>query len=49
MANYPSQYIAKLDAACTKEAWPLIGLFILDLIVMAVALYVVGQIANSLW
>lgn len=49
MANYPNQYIDKLDAACTKEAWPLIGFYILDLIVMAVALYIVGMIANSLW
>jgi uncharacterized membrane protein len=48
MADYPKQYIAQLDAACTKEAWPLIGFFILDLIAMAVALYIVGQIANSL-
>lgn len=49
MADYPSQYIDKLDAACTKEAWPLIGLFILDLIVTAIALYIAGQVANSLW
>ncbi len=40
MANYPNQYIDKLDAACTKEAWPLIGFYILDLFVMAVALYI---------
>lgn len=49
MANYPSQFIDKLDAACSKEAWPLIGLFILDLIVTAIALYIVGQVANSIW
>jgi hypothetical protein len=49
MANYPSQYIDKLDAACSKEAWPLVGMYILALIVMALALYIVGQIANSLW
>lgn len=48
MANYPSQYIDKLDAACSKEAWPLIGLFILDLVVTAVTLYIVGMIANSM-
>ena len=48
MANYPNQYIDKLDAACAKEAWPLIGLFILALIVTAIALYIVGQVANSL-
>lgn len=48
MADYPNQYIDKLDATCTKEAWPLIGFYTLDLIVMAVALYIVGMIANSL-
>jgi hypothetical protein len=48
MADYPNQYIDKLDAACTKEAWPLIGFFVLDLVVVALALYVVGMIANSL-
>ena len=49
MADYPNQYIDKLDAACTREAWPLIGLYILDMVVMALALYIVGLIANSLW
>ena len=46
---YPKEFIDKLDAACTKEAWPLIGLFVLDMIVVAVAVYIVGEIANSLW
>ena len=48
MAQYPKQFIEKLDAQCGKEAWPLIGLFILDIIVVAVALYIVGELANSL-
>ena len=48
MAEYPKQFIEKLDAACGKEAWPLIGLYILDIVVMAVALYMVGALANSL-
>jgi uncharacterized membrane protein len=48
MASYPNQHIDKLDAACTKEAWPLIGFFILDMAVLAVAIYIIGEIANSL-
>lgn len=48
MADYPKQHIQKLDAQCGKEAWPLIGLYALDIIVMAVALYIVGELANSL-
>jgi len=48
MAEYPKQYIEKLDAQCTKEAWPLIGLYALDIIVTAVALYIVGQVVNKL-
>jgi hypothetical protein len=47
MANYPNQYIDKLDAACAKEGWPLIGLYILAMIVTALALYIVGQVANK--
>jgi hypothetical protein len=48
MAEYPKQFIEKLDAACGKEAWPLIGLWALDIVVVAVALYIVGELANSL-
>ncbi len=48
MADYPKQYIDKLDAACGKEAWPLIGLYIIAMIVTALALYIVGQVANRL-
>jgi len=48
MAEYPKQFIEKLDAQCGKEAWPLIGLFTLDIVVMAIALYIVGELANNL-
>lgn len=48
MAQYPKQFIEKLDAQCGKEAWPLIGLFALDIIVVAVAFYIAGALANSL-
>ncbi len=48
MAEYPKQFIEKLDAQCGKEAWPLIGLFALDMVVVVVALYIVGELANSL-
>jgi len=48
MAEYPKQFIEKLDAECGKEAWPLIGLFLLDIVVVAVAIYIVGELANSL-
>jgi hypothetical protein len=48
MLQYPKQFIEKLDAAVSKEAWPLIGLFILDMIVTGVAICIVGELANSL-
>lgn len=48
MAEYPKQIIEKLDAQCAKEAWPLIGLYALDLAVVLVAIYIVGELANSL-
>ncbi len=48
MAEYPKLYIEKLDAQCGTEAWPLIGLYVLDIVVMAIALYIVGTLANSL-
>jgi hypothetical protein len=48
MAEYPKQFIEKLDAQCGKEAWPLIGWFALDLAVAVAALYIVGELANSL-
>jgi hypothetical protein len=48
MAEYPKQFIEKLDAQCGKEAWPLIGLFALDLAVVVAALYIVGELANNI-
>ena len=48
MAEYPKQHIEKLDAQSGKEAWPLIGYFILDMVVVAVAVYIVGELANNL-
>ena len=48
MAEYPKQFIEKLDAQCGNEGWPLIGLFCLDFIAMAAAFYIVGHVANSL-
>jgi len=48
MADYPQEFINKLDAGVTKEAWPLIGLYILDIVVMVIAIYIVGELANSL-
>ena len=48
MAEYPKQFIEKLDAECSKEAWPLIGFYLLDLVVAVIALYIVGALANSL-
>ncbi len=48
MPDYPKQFIDKLDAACAKEAWPLIGWYLVDIIAVAVAIYIIGSIANSL-
>lgn len=48
MAEYPKQFIEKLDAECSKEAWPLVGLYLLDLAFGAVALFIVGKLANLL-
>ena len=47
MADYPKQYIEKLNAQCSKEGWPLIGLYVIAMIATAVLLYIVGEIANS--
>jgi hypothetical protein len=38
MPDYPREFIDKLNAACTREGWPLIGLFILDIAVVALAI-----------
>lgn len=48
MAEYPKQFIEKLDAQCSKEGWPLIGNYLVAMIAAAVLLYIVGEIANSL-
>jgi len=48
MPDYPGQFIDKLNAACTKEAWPLIGLFIPDIAVVAVAIYIIAELATRL-
>ena len=48
MADYPKQFIEKLDAQSGKEAWPLIGYFVLDIVVVAVAIYIIGELANNL-
>ncbi|HEX8185490.1 MAG TPA: hypothetical protein VF747_12080 [Blastocatellia bacterium] len=49
MADYPKQYIAKLDAAATAEAWPLIGLILLDMVATFAGLYIIGELANRLF
>jgi len=48
MAEYPKQFIEKLDTQCGKEAWPLIALITLDIVVMVVVVYIIGELANSL-
>ena len=48
MAEYPKQFIEKLDAQCSKEGWPLIGSYVMAMIATAVLLYIVGEISNSL-
>ncbi|MEK6287554.1 MAG: hypothetical protein AABO57_17565 [Acidobacteriota bacterium] len=48
MAQYPKQYIEKLDAQASKEGWPLIGSFVMAMIATAVLLYVLGEIANRI-
>ena len=48
MAEYPKQFIEKLDAQSGKEAWPLIGFFLLDLAVAIALIYIVGELANNL-
>ena len=49
MAEYPSQYIKKLDATATAEAWPLLGWIVLDMVVTFVGLYIIGELANRLF
>jgi hypothetical protein len=40
--------IGPLDAAAGKEAWPMIGLILLDMAVVVAAVWIVGSIANAL-
>jgi hypothetical protein len=49
MAEYPSTYIKKLDAAATAEAWPLIGLILLVMAVTFAGLYIIGELSNRLF
>ena len=49
MAEYPQQYIEKLDAQASKEGWPLIGSYVMAMIATAVLLWIVGAISNSVW
>ena len=44
--NYTS--IGPLDKTAAKEAWPLIGLILLTMVVTSAALWVAGNIANAL-
>jgi len=48
MADYPQELIAKLDAQCTKEGWPLIGMFLMAVVVALAVLFIIGQILNKL-
>lgn len=49
MADYPKQQIAKYDAMAGKEAWSLIGLIILVMVVTFAGLYIIGNLANSIF
>lgn len=40
--------IHALNAASQREAWPLVGLILLDMAATVVAIYIIGVIANSL-
>jgi len=48
MAEYPKQFIEKLDAQCSKEGWPLIGSYLVAMIATFALLYIVGAIVNSI-
>jgi hypothetical protein len=47
MADNDYSSIWRYNAAAQKEAWPLIGFIILDMIVAVIVLWIVGTIANS--
>jgi hypothetical protein len=40
--------IKPLNETARKEAWPLIGMFLLGMAITALLIYIVGQIANRL-
>lgn len=48
MADYPEHYIKSADATATKEGWPLVGMFLLAMLITVVALYIIGAIVNSI-
>jgi hypothetical protein len=48
MAEYPSHHIKALDAVATKEGMSLVTLILLDMVVVVVAIYIVGMIANAI-
>lgn len=48
MAEYPEHHIKALDAVATKEGMSLVTLILLDMVVVVVAIYIVGMIANAI-
>jgi hypothetical protein len=48
MAEYPEQHIKSLDAVAGKEGISLLTLILLDMVVVVVAVYIVGMIANAI-
>jgi hypothetical protein len=46
MADQDYSSIQPLDATASKEAWPLIGNILIDMIAVVVMLWIVGTIAN---
>jgi cell division protein FtsN len=48
MAEYPQHYIKNLDATATKEAGPLIGMFLLAMAITVIVLYIIGMIINQI-
>jgi hypothetical protein len=40
--------IKPLNETARKEAWPLVGMFLLGMAITLLAIYIAGQIANSL-
>jgi hypothetical protein len=48
MADADYSSIGPLDATAQKEAMPLLGYIILDMVVTVAAMWIVGQVANML-